>query len=77
TYEAEARRLLEIPLVLPAYEAVLKCSHLFNLLDARGAVGVTQRVELMGRTRALARACAAEYLRGRREADARAGVAHA
>jgi glycyl-tRNA synthetase alpha chain len=63
TYEAEARRLLEVPLVLPAYEAVLKCSHLFNLLDARGAVSVTQRVELMGRTRALARACAAAYLR--------------
>jgi glycyl-tRNA synthetase alpha chain len=63
TYEAEARRLLEVPLVLPAYEAVLKCSHLFNLLDACGAVGVTQRVELMGRTRALARACALAYLK--------------
>jgi glycyl-tRNA synthetase alpha chain len=62
TYEVEARRLLEIPLVLPAYESVLRCSHLFNLLDARGAVSVTQRVELMGRTRALARACAAAYL---------------
>jgi glycyl-tRNA synthetase alpha chain len=62
-YEAEARRLLQVPLVLPAYEAVLKCSHLFNLLDARGAVSVTQRVELMGRTRAQARACAAAHLR--------------
>jgi glycyl-tRNA synthetase alpha chain len=62
TFEAEARRLLEIPLVTPAYEAVLKCSHLFNLLDARGAVSVTQRVDLMGRARALARACAAAYL---------------
>jgi glycyl-tRNA synthetase alpha chain len=61
-HEADARRLLEVPLVLPAYEAVLKCSHLFNLLDARGAVSVAQRVELMGRTRALARACAAAYL---------------
>ena len=62
TYEAEAVRLLTIPLFLPAYDAALKCSHLFNLLDARGAVGVAQRVELMGRTRALARACAAAYL---------------
>ncbi len=61
-YEADARRLLEIPLVLPAYDDILKCSHLFNLLDARGAVGVVQRVELMGRTRALARACALAYL---------------
>ncbi|MDR7544065.1 MAG: glycine--tRNA ligase subunit alpha [Armatimonadota bacterium] len=62
TYEAEARRLLEVPLILPAYDAVLKCSHLFNLLEACGAVSVTQRVELMGRTRALARACALAYL---------------
>ncbi|MDR7521058.1 MAG: glycine--tRNA ligase subunit alpha [Armatimonadota bacterium] len=61
-HEAEARRLLEIPLVLPAYDAVLKCSHLFNLLDARGAVSVTQRVELMGRIRALARGAAVAYL---------------
>jgi glycyl-tRNA synthetase alpha chain len=62
-YEAEAKRLLDIPLVLPAYEAALKCSHLFNLLEARGAVSVGQRVELIGRTRALARAAAAAYLR--------------
>ena len=70
TFEAEARRLLEVPLLIPAYEAVLKCSHLFNLLDARGAVSVTQRVELMGRTRALARACAAVYLAEERAPDA-------
>ena len=68
-HEADARRLLEIPLVLPAYDAVLKCSHLFNLLDARGAVGVAQRVELMSRTRALARACASAYLRQLTAAD--------
>jgi glycyl-tRNA synthetase alpha chain len=61
-HEAEARRLLEIPLVRPAYDEILKCSHLFNLLEARGAVSVAQRVELMGRTRALARAAAAAYL---------------
>jgi len=62
-YEAEGKRLLEIPLIRPAYDAMLKCSHLFNLLEARGAVSVGQRVELMGRTRALARATAAAYLR--------------
>jgi glycyl-tRNA synthetase alpha chain len=62
TYESDARRLLEIPLVLPAYDEILKCSHLFNLLDARGAVGVAQRIELMGRTRSLARACALAHL---------------
>jgi glycyl-tRNA synthetase alpha chain len=67
TFEAEARRLLEVPLLLPAYEAVLKCSHLFNLLEARGAVSVAQRVDLMGRTRALARACATAYLHSARE----------
>ena len=62
-YEAEGKRLLEIPLIRPAYDAMLKCSHLFNLLEARGAVSVGQRVELMGRTRALARATAAAYVR--------------
>ncbi|MDR7556176.1 MAG: glycine--tRNA ligase subunit alpha [Armatimonadota bacterium] len=72
-HEAEARRLLEIPLVRPAYDEVLKCSHLFNLLEARGAISVAQRVELMGRTRALARACAAAYLN--RLADAQAAAA--
>jgi len=61
-YEADARQSLNASLILPAYEAALKCSHLFNLLDARGAVSVAQRVELMGRTRALARACATAFL---------------
>lgn len=73
TYEADARRLLAIPVVMPAYDAVLKCSHLFNLLDARGAVSVAQRVELMGRTRALARAAAAAYLRQLSDAPSGAG----
>jgi glycyl-tRNA synthetase alpha chain len=63
THEEEAERLLKVPLVLPAYEAVVKCSHVFNLLDAGGTVSVTQRVELMARTRALARTCAAAYLK--------------
>lgn len=65
--EAEAGRLLAAGLILPAYEYTLKCSHLFNLLEARGAVGVGERTQLMGRCRALARRCAESYLQ-RREA---------
>jgi glycyl-tRNA synthetase alpha chain len=66
-WEREARRCLEQSLVLPAYECALKCSHLFNLLDARGAVSVTERVALMKRVRDLACACAAAYLARREE----------
>lgn len=66
-YEREAERLLERRLALPAYEYVLKCSHIFNLLDARGAVGVAERASLMGRSRALARRCAELYLARREE----------
>ncbi len=64
-YEREAKRCLEAKLVLPAYECALKCSHLFNLLDARGAVSVTERVAQMKRVRDLAIGCAAEYLASR------------
>ncbi|GMU65898.1 MAG: glycine--tRNA ligase alpha subunit [Acidobacteriota bacterium] len=64
-WEAEARRCLEEKLVLPAYECALKCSHLFNLLDARGAVSVTERVTLMKRIRDLAIGCAKEYVASR------------
>jgi glycyl-tRNA synthetase alpha chain len=64
-WEAEARRCLEEKLVLPAYECALKCSHLFNLLDARGAVSVTERVALMKRIRDLAIGCAKEYVASR------------
>jgi glycyl-tRNA synthetase alpha chain len=62
-YEAEAKRLLERGLVLPAYDYVLKCSHTFNVLDARKAIGVTQRVRYVERVRNLARACAEGYLK--------------
>ena len=65
--EAEAQRLLDKNLVLPAYDHVLKCSHLFNLLDARGAVGVAERTTLMARCRTLARQCAERYVARRRE----------
>lgn len=64
-YEKEAGRLLERNLVLPAYDYVLKCSHTFNLLDARGAVGVAERTGFMARIRGLSRRCAREYLRQR------------
>jgi glycyl-tRNA synthetase alpha chain len=64
-YEREARRCLEAGIVLPAYECALKCSHLFNLLDARGAVSVTERVGLMKRVRDLAIGCAEAYLESR------------
>jgi glycyl-tRNA synthetase alpha chain len=64
-WERESIRCLEAGIVLPAYEAALKCSHAFNLLDARGAVSVTERVALMKRVRDRAIACAQEYLASR------------
>lgn len=67
TFESEARHLLSRGLIIPAYEYALKCSHVFNLLEARGAVGVGERTHLMGRCRALARGCAEGYLRRREE----------
>jgi glycyl-tRNA synthetase alpha chain len=64
-YEAEAKRLMEAQCVLPAYEMVLKSSHTFNLLDARGAISVTERAAYIGRVRALARAVAQAYYESR------------
>ena len=64
-YEREAHRCLEAGLVIPAYECALKCSHLFNLLDARGAVSVTGRVALIKRVRDLAVAAARAYVESR------------
>ena len=61
-YEKECQRLLKEDLVLPAYDYVLKCSHTFNMLDARGAIGVTQRTGYIGRVRNLARRCAESYV---------------
>jgi glycyl-tRNA synthetase alpha chain len=65
-YEAEAGRIIKDALVLPAYEYCLKCSHTFNLLDARGAISVTERTGYIARIRNLVRACAEAYL-GQRE----------
>jgi len=64
-FELEAKRLTEARLVLPAYEMVLKCSHTFNLLDARGAISVTERAAYIGRVRALARLVAQAYYESR------------
>jgi glycyl-tRNA synthetase alpha chain len=61
-YEAECVRLLEHNLPLPAYHQVLKASHAFNLLDARGAISVTERASYIGRVRDLARRIAQRYL---------------
>jgi glycyl-tRNA synthetase alpha chain len=61
-YETECNRLVERGLTLPAYDQVLKCSHAFNLLDARGAISVTERAAYIGRVRALARRVAQRYV---------------
>ncbi|HSF47809.1 MAG TPA: glycine--tRNA ligase subunit alpha [Burkholderiales bacterium] len=60
-YEAEAQKLMHANLPLPAYERVLDAAHTFNLLDARGAISVTERAGYIGRIRALARAVAQSY----------------
>lgn len=64
-YEKEARRLTEVELPLPAYDYILKCSHTFNLLDARGAISVTERTGYISRVRNIARLCAEEYVKQR------------
>lgn len=61
-YEKEAIRIIENGLILPAYDYVLKCSHAFNLLDARGAISVSERTAFIGRVRNMARLCAQAYL---------------
>jgi len=64
-YEKEAREMISRALVLPAYDYVLKCSHTFNILDARGAISVTERMAYILRIRKLARACARLYVEGK------------
>ena len=64
-FEKEVERLIEKSLVLPAYDNVLKCSHTFNLLDARGAISVTERTRYILRIRNLARQVAQLYLKQR------------
>lgn len=69
TYEQEAKRAMDLNLVFPAYDYVLKCSHTFNLLDARGAISVTERTGYITRVRNLARQVAATYLENREKLD--------
>lgn len=64
-YEKEASRVLDLDLVLPGYDYVLKCSHTFNLLDARGAISVSQRASYISRVRNLARLTAQKYIQQR------------
>ena len=64
-YEKEAMRLIDLDLVYPAYDLVLKCSHTFNLLESRGAISVTERASYIARVRTLARFCASSYLKQR------------
>jgi glycyl-tRNA synthetase alpha chain len=64
-YELEAKRLIEAQCVLPGYEMVMKASHTFNLLDARGAISVTERAAYIGRVRALAKGVAEAYYASR------------
>ena len=66
-YEKEAERAIEHGLVVPAYDYVLKCSHTFNLLEARGAISVTERTGYIARVRNLARLCAQAYVKQREE----------
>jgi glycyl-tRNA synthetase alpha chain len=64
-YESEAKRIIEQQLALPAYELILKAAHTFNLLDARGAISVTERAAYIGRIRALSRLVAQAYYNSR------------
>lgn len=66
-YEKEAIRVVAQGFVLPAYDYVLKCSHTFNLLDARGAISVSERTAFITRVRNMARLCAQGYLKQREE----------
>ncbi|RLC77637.1 MAG: glycine--tRNA ligase subunit alpha, partial [Chloroflexi bacterium] len=67
-YEREAKRCLEKGLVIPGYDYVLRCSHTFNLLDARGTIGVAERAYYFARMRDLARQAAHAYVKQREEA---------
>ena len=64
-FEGECGRLVDRELVLPAYDYCLKCSHTFNILDARGAISVTERTGFIHRVRDLAGRCADAYLKQR------------
>ncbi|MDR3258126.1 MAG: glycine--tRNA ligase subunit alpha [Fusobacteriaceae bacterium] len=66
-FEKEAKSALEAGLVLPAYDYVLKCSHIFNILDSRGVISTTERIAYILRVRNLARGCAEIYVKNRKD----------
>jgi glycyl-tRNA synthetase alpha chain len=67
SFEKESKRLNALGLVMPSYEFCLKCSHTFNLLEARGAFSVTERTGYIARVRSMAKLCAEAYLRQRED----------
>jgi len=67
-FEKESGRTVEKGLVYPAFDLALKCSHVFNLLDARGSISVSERASYINRVRALSRKCCLGYLKQREEA---------
>ncbi len=69
TYEREAMRALEYDLVVPAHDYNLKCSHLFNVLDTRGAIGVTERAQYFGRMRRIANKVSKAYVEQRQNLE--------
>ena len=75
--EKECQKLLAAKLALPAYDQVLKASHIFNLLDARGVISVTERASFIGRVRVLAKACCEAWLESPQGAYAPKSVQHA
>jgi glycyl-tRNA synthetase alpha chain len=76
-YEAECHSCLAAKLPLPAYDCVMKCSHAFNILDARGAISATERANYILRVRDVAKACCEAYLElvAAKDADAKKEVA--
>lgn len=66
-YEEEAKTSIEKKLVIPSYDYVLKCSHTFNVLDARGAISVTERTHYIKRVRSLAKLVASTYIEQRKK----------
>jgi glycyl-tRNA synthetase alpha chain len=64
-FEKECLRLVKLGVVLPAYDYCMKCSHIFNILNARGAISVTERQRFVGRVRGMARVCAEEFVKAR------------
>lgn len=74
-YEKEAQRSYDVGLVLPGYDYTIKCSHIFNILDARGAISISERANMIARVRSLASRAAALYLERDKPVDISSGAA--